>query len=98
MRLNGSKPKPGRQVRPGDQLIVRKDHQEYHIVVEKLSVRRLGPQLARELYTEHEWSRTNRENASLLRKNSMLGVRYAPGKPNPRERKRMRELKQQTES
>ena len=98
VRLNGSKPKPGKQVRPGDQLIVRKNQEEFHIVIEKLSTRRLGPQPARELYTEHEWGKANRENESRLRKNSMLGVRYAPGKPNPRERKRMRELKQQTES
>jgi ribosome-associated heat shock protein Hsp15 len=97
VRLNGSKPKPGKQVRAGDQLIIKTNHQEFHIVIEKLSARRLGPQPARELYAEHEWSKANRANENLLRKSSMLGVRYARGKPNPRERKRMRELKQQTE-
>lgn len=95
VRLNGAKPKPGKSVKPGDELTIKKNQQEFNIVIEAIAPKRLGAALAQKLYSEPQWSIDKRENETELRKNSRLGVTYDRSRPNKRDRKLVRDLKYQ---
>lgn len=96
IQLNGNKPKPGKNLRTGDQLLIRKNHQEFNIIVNRLSPRRQSAELTKGLYDEPQWSVEKRQHDEKRKRDNRQGVVYSHAKPDKRERKQARELKHQT--
>ena len=96
VRLNEQKSKPGKSIRVGDQLRINKQHQEFNITVTGLSVRRLSAPQAALLYEEPEWSVIKRQQEGQLRRQAHLGVRYEQNRPDRRDRRIARQIKQQS--
>ena len=96
VRVNGVKSKPGKIVRPGTDLIIKKNHLEFNIKILATSPRRLSAPQSLLLYEEPEWSIKNREAHMQMRKNSLLGVRYDVKKPDKRTRQKMMKIKYST--
>ena len=61
VEVNGHKAKPARSVHVGDEVRVRKDAMDYHLLVEGLSDRRGPAAVAQALYRETDASRLRRE-------------------------------------
>lgn len=95
VRLNDRKSRPGKTVKVGDQLTINKNHQQFCITIIGFSQQRLSAPGAKDLYQEPQWSIDRRENEQLLRKHSNQGVRYDRSRPNQRDRKKTRDIKQQ---
>jgi ribosome-associated heat shock protein Hsp15 len=89
VQCNGERAKPGRSVRPGDRLTVRKDIYEWTIDIVALSRHRLPAELAQRLYCETEESAA----ARALRRTSLEADRAAQprseGRPNKRQRRQL---------
>lgn len=89
VQCNGERAKPGKGVRPGDRLIVRKEAYEWTIDIVALSGRRLSADLAQKLYLETAESVAARE----LRHASLEADRAAQprseGRPNKRQRRQL---------
>jgi len=93
--VNGQKGKPGKAVKIGDKLIIKKFSQHYHITILGLSEKRLGAPLAQALYEESEQSKQLRERNLALQKQLHQSVRYDKRKPGKRDRRRMLAFKRQ---
>jgi len=61
VHLNGSRPKPSRTLVPGDELVISKGQESFHITVLALSSRRGPATVAQQLYQESEESVQQRE-------------------------------------
>ena len=92
VHVNGERVKSSRMLKVGDQLSIRKGEQEFMVEVLALSGKRGPATTARTLYEESAESIAAREKARLERK--MLGaVATGPrGKPDKRERRKIREF------
>jgi ribosome-associated heat shock protein Hsp15 len=95
VRVNNSKSKPGKGIKPGDKLDINKGRQRYCIIISRLSPARQSAPVAQSLYTETDWSREQREQKDILFKNNQLGLRYERGKPAKRDRQKMVKVKRQ---
>lgn len=89
VQCNGERAKPGKNVRPGDRLIVRKDAYEWTVDIMALSRHRLSAELAQRLYRETEESIAARE----LRRDALEADRASQprseGRPNKRQRRQL---------
>lgn len=89
VQCNGERAKPGKNVKPGDRLIVHKDVYEWTIDIVALSRHRLSAELAQNLYRETEESVAARD----LRRASMEADRASQprseGRPNKRQRRQL---------
>jgi ribosome-associated heat shock protein Hsp15 len=95
IHVNNSKSKPGKSIKPGDQLSINKSRQHYCIIISGLSPTRQSAPEAQSLYTEPDWSREQREQKNILFRNNQLGLRYEHGKPAKRDRQKMVKVKRQ---
>ncbi|MBF0438635.1 MAG: RNA-binding protein [Magnetococcales bacterium] len=65
VHVNGLRAKPGRDLKVGDQLVIRKEAFVYEVVVRALSIYRGPASVAQTLYEESESSRQKREMVAL---------------------------------
>jgi len=93
VRLNGERAKPARDLKPGDELVIRIGAFEWVIEVRALSARRGPASEAQQLYEESETSRQRRSEAVAARKLAAGSVRHAKGRPTKRDRRQLRRLK-----
>jgi len=88
--VNGATAKPAREIKAGDELIIKKTKPPMHIVVQALSDVRGPAPVAQQLYEETAASKADREHAAELR-------RLAPepehsrrhGRPTKRQRRQL---------
>jgi len=90
IRLNGERPKPAKEVRPGDQLVIHIGELEWMVRVRAIASRRGPAESARLLYEEDEASRAKRQAVLAARKlepDPGFGLR---GRPTKRDRRMLR--------
>jgi ribosome-associated heat shock protein Hsp15 len=86
VHVNGERIKPARRLVAGDLLSVQRGATRFEITVERLSLNRGPAERARELYSESEQSRQQREALSLER-------RQRERRPDKHARRQLREMK-----
>lgn len=85
VHVNGLRAKPGRDIRVGDRLEIRKDIYLFSVEVLALSWQRGPAAVARELYVEDEQSRCERERVAALARTE---PRTLPGAGRPTKKDR----------
>lgn len=89
VRLGGNRVKPGRVLKPGDQLSISRGQESFEITVIALSDRRLSAPLAQELYEEDSASLERREAAAAQRKLDHEAHAQRQRRPDKRERRQI---------
>lgn len=87
VHLNGSCIKTSRAVAIGDELRIRRGHEQMVVMVQALSDKRGPAAVARTLYAETEASRTAREQSAEQRRLQSAGVSLPDRRPNKHERR-----------
>lgn len=87
VQLNGSRIKPSRAVKIGDQLLVKKSGFEHVVDVLEISDKRGSATIARELYRETEASVLQRESESATRRAERLSRPDFGDKPDKKSRR-----------
>jgi ribosome-associated heat shock protein Hsp15 len=90
IRLNGERPKPAKDVKPGDELVIHIGELEWIVRVRAVSPRRGPAEAARQRYDEDEASREKRQAILEVRRREPdpgFGLR---GRPTKRDRRLMR--------
>jgi ribosome-associated heat shock protein Hsp15 len=87
--LNGGRAKPGRAVRPGDELAIRRGHYEWTVIVKGLSRLRGPASQAQQLYEETAESTRQREAAVAQVKLERPPEFDSPGRPSKKDRRAM---------
>lgn len=88
VHVDGNRAKPGKRVRPGSLLRIRRGPLELEVRIVELSERRGSADVAQALYTETETSRTAREQARPRT------PKIAPStRPDKRDRQKLRRLR-----
>ena len=95
VKVNRSKGKPGKLVRVGDNLTIRKNQQNYAVQISAFAAKRPGATLAQTLYAETESSKNLRLQQQELAKYNHAGLRFSQSKPDKHNRRRLVEVKQQ---
>ena len=93
VQLNGSRVKPARAIKPGDQLQINKSGFEYRIQVLELSERRGPASVAQTLYQESEDSIRKREALREQHRLAAASSPHPPRKPDKKSRRQLRDLK-----
>jgi len=83
--VNGERAKPAREVRPGDELAIRRPPFEHRVVVKGIALQRGSATLAQALYEETEESRARR--ATLAAEMRALPQPRFPGRPTKKTRR-----------
>ena len=86
VHCKGERCKPSKELRVGEQLVIRAGFDERTVVVRALSDVRRGAPEAQLLYEETAESLTRREQAAALRKAGALGVE-TDGRPSKKQRR-----------
>lgn len=89
VHLNGQRPKPSRPLQEGDELVIRKGQEEFHVLVRELSSRRGPATVAQQLYEETAESREKRE---ALREQRRLERAAAPAPARRPDKKGRRKI------
>jgi len=92
VHLNGSRIKPARLVRVGDELVIRRGEVEFSIRILALADRRGPAKVARTLYEESEASIAAREAAREERRLIRAAAVRPAKRPDKRDRRRIREF------
>jgi ribosome-associated heat shock protein Hsp15 len=87
IRLNGDRPKPSREVKPGDRLAIQIGEYEWDITVLALSDRRGPAETARALYQEDAASQARREERVAERRLCHNPAAELKGRPTKRDRR-----------
>jgi len=87
VKLNGESAKPSKDLKPGDELVIRIGDSEWTVSVVALSERRGPAEAARQLYTEDEASQARRQAAITARKLQLAPVREDRGRPTKKDRR-----------
>lgn len=87
--LGGTRVKPARPVKPGDELTIRKGIQEFVVHVRALSERRGSATQAQQLYEETAQSRERREAAAEQHRFAALVAPAPERRPDKRDRRRI---------
>jgi len=95
VHINGNRPKPSKEVEPGEKIRLRQGFDEKTVIVNALSNQRLGAKDAQELYQETEESIEDREKLSQQRK-AQPKHWASPEKPNKKQRRQIQQFKQQS--
>lgn len=95
VEINGSKPKPSRSIKAGDQLIIRREGETYHIAVIDTADRRGPASEAQGLYQETEESIAGRKLEQLARQEDTANSLRA-GRPSKRDRRLIERWRQQS--
>ena len=94
MRLNGERPKPAKEVRPGDTVEVRIGELRWTVVIRAVAEKRGSARIAAALYEETEESAAEREQAAAQRKLSApLGADLGGGRPTKQDRRRIEAMR-----
>ena len=89
VNINGARAKPGRAIRPADELTIRRGSYEWTVIV-KGSSRLRGPaSQAQQLYKETEESKRKREAAAAQLKLERPAEFDSPGRPSKKDRRAM---------
>ena len=94
VHLNGYRVKPGRALKPGDNLSIQRGEEEYIINIIELSSRRGSATVAQTLYQEAEESRVKREQHAQQRKLERQQNATRERRPDKRQRRRLVRFKQ----
>jgi ribosome-associated heat shock protein Hsp15 len=92
VQLNGARAKPSKDLRSGDELVIRIDALEWVIEVRALSTRRGPAPQAQKLYEERAPNRQRRLEAVAARKLAVAPARREKGRPTKRDRRQLRRL------
>ncbi len=90
VRLNGNRVKPAKELREGDELLIRVGELEWIVAVRALSDQRRSAPEAQQLYEEREDSRAKRLAAVATRKAQLPPVRVERGRPTKKDRRMIR--------
>jgi ribosome-associated heat shock protein Hsp15 len=93
---SGQRPKPSREVVVGAELTISRGEVEQTVVVTGLAERRGSADDAARLYAETEQSIARREAAAAQRRMLRNGLAPPPGRPDRRQRRTLKALKQST--
>jgi ribosome-associated heat shock protein Hsp15 len=97
VHLNHSAVKPGKEVRPGMLLTIRRGHSVMDIEIKKLCKQRRPASEAAELYEETEQSRILREQQTERFKLDALARPQSEGRPDKRGRRKIQAFKHHVE-
>ena len=97
IQLNGQRVKPAKDVKPGDELLIRVAELEWTVSVVALSERRGPAEAARKLYIESEASQARRQAAIEMRRLQAVPVREERGRPTKRDRRLIRRFTEGTD-
>jgi ribosome-associated heat shock protein Hsp15 len=90
VRLNGASVKPAKELRVGDELVIRSGDLEWTVVVQALAERRGPAPIAQALYTERTSSAAQREAALAARRERSEPAYSLHGRPTKRDRRLIR--------
>ena len=93
VNLNGVRTKPGRLVRVGDELAVRRGPYEWTVIVRAIARLRGPANEAERLYEETEESRKKREDLAAQLRLERTPERDEPGRPSKKARREMLRFK-----
>jgi ribosome-associated heat shock protein Hsp15 len=91
---NGQRTKSGKSVSVGDMIRVRQGFDEKEVLVIALAKNRRDAAFAQTLYTETEKSVETREKTSLARQQGILLSPASDTKPDKKQRRKIRQLKE----
>jgi ribosome-associated heat shock protein Hsp15 len=91
---NGQRSKSGKTVVVGDRITVRQGFEEKHVLVIALADKRRDASFAQTLYQETSESMQTREKNSLARKQGILLSPASDTKPDKKQRRQIRHLKE----
>lgn len=97
VQVNGSRPKPSRNVQLGDVIEVRKGQYSFTVTVEGLSQRRGPAPEAQTLYVEHEESVRAREAQAADRRLHAAGAPAPARRPDKRSRRHIIRFRRQNQ-
>lgn len=92
VRLRGERVKPAHELKPGDELLLRKGDLEWQVIVRLMSERRGPAEEAMKLYEETAQSRAERERRMDLRRWGARPGAALKGRPTKRDRRRLDHL------
>lgn len=90
VEVNGGRTKPGRMIRVGDELCIRKGSYTYELTIAGLSLKRGSASVAQALYAESESSIVERDRLAKELKARAAQILYDSKKPSNRERRQAR--------
>lgn len=93
VRLNSERCKPAKEVKIGDEVLMRRGDLEWQVVVKALSDKRGPASMAQTLYEETESSRIKREESLVLRRMASEPAREIKGRPTKRDRRALTRFK-----
>jgi len=91
--VDGQRAKPSRYLKGSEQLKITKGREVFNIEVRALSERRMAAKLAAEMYVESDESKAERERLQSERKFQYHGMQPPKGRPNKRDRQKIRRFK-----
>ena len=94
VHCRGERCKPSKEVKVGDEVVLRAGYDERIVVIEQLSAVRRGAPQAQLLYRETDESISAREKAAQLRKAGALGIQ-TDGRPTKKQRRQIHRFKDQ---
>jgi len=89
VRLDGHRVKPGRSLKQGDRLTIRRGEEEYLVTVQDLGDRRVSATLAQEKFTEDPDSKARREAAAEQRSLDFKARAGRQRRPDKRQRRQI---------
>ena len=94
VRLAGDRVKPAHEVKPGNEILLRKGDFQWQVVVMALSARRGAAEEAQKLYRETAESRAERERRLDLRRWGTEPASALKGRPTKRDRRLLDKLQE----
>jgi ribosome-associated heat shock protein Hsp15 len=89
VQIDGNRVKPGRILKDGDRLTIRRDEDTFEITVQDLGGRRVSASLAQEKYQEDPASKARREADAEQRKREHQERVERPRRPDKRQRRQI---------
>lgn len=93
VQCNGERGKPGKAIKVGDTLSIRKGIMAYELTVLGLSQRRVSAVEAQELYSESDSSIAQREQRQQQYQAERMATPVSYSRPNKRERRKLLSVK-----
>jgi ribosome-associated heat shock protein Hsp15 len=87
IHVNGVRAKPGRSLKTGDELTIKRHAMQMVVIVTALSERRGPADVARQLYQETEHSRRRRSEAAAQQRLIRQQAPHPPGRPDKKARR-----------
>lgn len=91
VHVDGQRVKPSRALHPGDQLEIQRGEERFDVVVRGINDKRRPASEASELYAETADSVARRERLAEARRLEKMSRVEAGGRPNKRDRRRLRD-------